>query len=204
MASSEPPPRSDARLVALAAEGDREAFAAIYRRHHRAVYRFARMMTGSAALAEDVTQEVFVALMRDLARYEPLRARLSTYLYGVARNVTRGRLRRERRFVGFDAVGRRVPEPSTETDVVDDLADAQRLDRLRRVIRALPSRYREVVILCELHGLSYADAAAAIGSPIGTVRSRLHRARRLIGERLHAGATGLAAGSTRKVARCLA
>jgi RNA polymerase sigma-70 factor (ECF subfamily) len=204
VASSEPSPRSDARLVALAAAGDREAFAAIYHRYHRPVYRFARLMTGSAGLAEDVTQEVFVALMRDLARYEPLRARLSTYLYGVARNVTRSRLRRERRFVGLDAVGSRVPEPSTETDVVGELSDAQNLDRLRRVIRTLPSRYREVVILCELHGLSYADAAAAIGRPVGTVRSRLHRARHLIAERLDAGARGLTASSTRKVARCLA
>ena len=201
MASSEPPTRSDARLLTLAAAGDREAFAAIYHRYHQAVYRFARMMTGSAGLAEDVTQEVFVALMGDLARFDPLRARLSTYLYGVARNVTRSRLRRERRFVGFDAVGSRVPEPSTETDVVIELADAQNLDRLRRVIRGLPSRYREVVILCELHGLSYADAAAAIGSPVGTVRSRLHRARCLIAERLHARAPGLAASSPRKVAR---
>jgi len=204
VATSELPPRSDARLVTLAAAGDREAFAAIYHRYHRPVYRFARMMTGSAGIAEDVTQEVFVALMRDLTRYEPLRARLSTYLYGVARNVTRSRLRRERRFVGFDAVGSRVPEPSTDTDVVGELSDAQNLDRLRQVIRALPSRYREVVILCELNGLPYADAAAAIGRPVGTVRSRLHRARRLIAERLHAGAQGHAEGSIRKVARCLA
>lgn len=204
MASSETPPRSDARLVTLAAAGDREAFAAIYHRYHRSVYRFARMMTGSAGVAEDVTQEVFMALMRDLARYEPLRARLSTYLYGVARNVTRSRLRRERRFVGFDVVGSLVAEPSTKPDVLGEMADAQNLDRLRQVIRALPSRYREVVFLCELHGLSYADTAAAIGSPVGTVRSRLHRARRLIADRLHAGAQGLTADSTRKVARCLA
>jgi RNA polymerase sigma-70 factor (ECF subfamily) len=201
---SETPPRSDARLVALAAAGDREAFAAIYHRYHQSVYRFARMMTASAGVAEDVTQEVFVALMRDLGRYEPLRARLSTYLYGVARNVTRSRLRRERRFVALDAVNSRVAEPSTKTDLISELADAQNLDRLRQVIRALPSRYREFVILCELHGLSYVDAAAAIGSPVGTVRSRLHRARRLIAERLHAGAEGLTVGSTRKVARCLA
>jgi RNA polymerase sigma-70 factor, ECF subfamily len=67
-------------------------------------------MTGSPSIAEDVTQEVFVALVRDLARYEPQRAGLSTYLYGVTRNVTRGRLRREQRFVNLDAVPANGPE----------------------------------------------------------------------------------------------
>jgi RNA polymerase sigma-70 factor (ECF subfamily) len=200
--SSGHPSQSDAQLVTSAAAGDRDAFAAIYHRHHEAVFRFARTMTGSSGLAEDVTQEVFIALMRDLPRYQPLRAQLTTYLYGVARNVTRNRLRRERRFVGLDAVGGRVPEPSTDTNVEGALADAQAIDRLRQVIRALPSRYREVVILCELHGLTYADAAVAIGSPVGTVRSRLHRARRLMAERLQPGERGLTT-CTREVARCL-
>src|SRR5215510_6716365 len=95
---------SDADLIRRAMTGQREAFAEIYRRYHTAVYRFARMMSGSRAIAEDVTQETFTSLLRDLPRYAPERAALPTYLYGVARNLTRTRLRRERRFVGLDLI----------------------------------------------------------------------------------------------------
>src|SRR5688572_25287973 len=94
---------SDQALVERTAAGDREAFAALYRRHQGAVYRFARLMTGSPAAAEDIVQEVFLVLMKDAARYETERAALTTYLFGVARRVTRRRLLRERRFVGMSA-----------------------------------------------------------------------------------------------------
>src|SRR5687767_16011560 len=92
---------SDLDLIRRTAAGDREAFAALYRRHHAAVYRFARLMTGSGAVAEDVVQEVFLVLMRNASRYDASRATLSTYLYGVARHHTRRRLSRERRFVAL-------------------------------------------------------------------------------------------------------
>src|ERR671913_467606 len=86
----------DVELVRRAAAGDREAFAVIYERHRAVVYRFARLMSGSDATADDVTQEVFVTLIRTLSSYEPQRAALLPYLYGIARNVTRNRLRRDR------------------------------------------------------------------------------------------------------------
>src|SRR5687768_14469506 len=92
---------TDADLVRRAATGDRESFGAVFERYHHVVYRFARVMTGSREAAEDVTQEVFVVLMRDLRRYLPERAALSTYLYGIARNVSRDRVRRDRRFLSF-------------------------------------------------------------------------------------------------------
>jgi RNA polymerase sigma-70 factor (ECF subfamily) len=172
----------DTDLVRRAAAGDRQAFGEMYRRYHSVVYRFARMMAGSAAVAEDVTQEAFVVLIRDLHRYRPQRAGLATYLYGVARNLTRSRLRRERRFVRLDA----IPEHATaaEDDPGAALAGSEERERLRQAIGALPSRYREVVILCGVHGLSYADAAAVLGTPVGTVRSRLNRGRRAIADRL--------------------
>jgi RNA polymerase sigma-70 factor (ECF subfamily) len=175
---------TDAELVRRAVDGERDAFEAIYRRHQAIVYRFARSMTGSSAMAEDVTQEVFMALMRDLARYEPQRAPLSTYLYGVIRNVTRARLRRERRFVTLDEMSEDVSEPVHSEDPPTLLARSRDLSRLRKAIVDLPSRYREVVILCDLHELSYAEAAAVIDTAVGTVRSRLHRGRCLLVERL--------------------
>ncbi len=191
---------ADADLVERARDGDRDAFEAIYCRYQAIVYRFARSMTGSVTLAEDVTQEVFVALMRDLARYDPQRACLSTYLYGVARNVTRARLRREPRSVNLDDAFSNGSEPSSLDDPSAALTRSQDLIRLRKAIVSLPSRYREVIVLCALHELSYTDAAAVIGMPVSTVRSRLHRGRALLVERLRSPQ----AEHSRMVARCLA
>ena len=173
---------SDVELVRRAIDGEREAFAEIYNRYHTVVYRFARMMSGSAALAEDVTQEAFTVLLRDLDRYEPQRASISTYLYGLARNLTRSRLRRERRFVRLKVSDGN--EPRSSGDHSDALEQSQQLRRLRQAIADLPSRYREVVILCAIQGLSYAEVAAVLGTPIGTVRSRLSRGRQAIADRM--------------------
>jgi RNA polymerase sigma-70 factor (ECF subfamily) len=170
--------RSDAELVRGAAAGERDAFAAIYERYSKVVYRFARLMSGSTSTADDVTQEVFVTLMRTLPRYEPGRASLMTYLYGIARNVTRNRLRRERRFVSIDAAAEDRPSP--DRDPCSTMSHAQDIVRLRRLILALPSRYREAVILCDVHGMSYAETARVLDVPVGTVRSRLNRGRHLI------------------------
>src|SRR5262245_12193901 len=172
----------DAELVRWATSGHRDSFAEIYRRYHKVVYRFARMMSGSPEIAEDVTQETFTTLLRDLPRYIPGRAALSTYLYGVARNLTRSRLRRERRFVRFELPDDSEPIAPCDPSMVFE--QSQRRMRLRRIIAELPSRYREVVILCGLHGLSYAEVAVILGTPVGTVRSRLSRGRHAIAERL--------------------
>jgi RNA polymerase sigma-70 factor (ECF subfamily) len=172
----------DADLVRHAMAGGRDAFAEIYRRYHTVIYRFARMMSGSPAAAEDVTQETFTMLLRDLQRYTPDRAALSTYLYGVARNLTRSRLRRERRFVHLDV--KEDDEPASATDPSTVFEQSQQRQRLRQIIAELPSRYREVIVLCAIHGLSYAEVAAILGTPVGTVRSRLSRARHAIANRL--------------------
>jgi RNA polymerase sigma-70 factor (ECF subfamily) len=165
------------------ARGDRDAFAAVYEKHQGTIFRFARFMTGCDAAAEDVVQEVFLVLMRAPARYDPAQASLTTYLYGIARRQTRRRLLRERRFVALDNGGSRH-EPRAGGDVAGDLARRGDMQTLRRAILALPSRYREVVVLCELQDVSYVDAAATIGCPVGTVRSRLHRAKRLLLDRV--------------------
>jgi RNA polymerase sigma-70 factor (ECF subfamily) len=194
----------DAELVRRALAGERDAFEEIYRRYHAVVYRFARMMSGSPAVADDVTQEVFVALMRDLGRYEPQRAGLATYLYGVARNVTRARLRQEQRFVNLEEASGETSDRHAPDNPSEALARSQDLIRLRRAIVALPSRYREVVILCDLHDLSYVEAAAVLGSPIGTVRSRLHRGRSLLAQRFRSPDEERSRPVTGAVARCLA
>jgi RNA polymerase sigma-70 factor (ECF subfamily) len=176
---------SDGDLMRLAMGGERDAFATLYRRHHDSVYRFARLMTGSSALAEDVVQEAFLVMMREGARWDPTRSSFSTYVYGVARHITRRRMTRERRFVALDDPDAPPCEPTVDGDVSGDLVRRAELTQLRRAIVKLPSRYREVIVLCDLQGLSYAEAAAALDCAVGTVRSRLHRARRLLSERIH-------------------
>jgi RNA polymerase sigma-70 factor (ECF subfamily) len=196
------PVESDRTLVERTAAGDREAFATLYRRHQGAVYRFARLMSGSSPAAEDVVQEVFLALMKDAARYDAGRAALTTYLFGMARRVTRRRLLRERRFIEIDAVeiarGRSTADMTPNASEALEHSDA--LQRLRDAILSLPSRYREVVILCDLEGVTYDTAAASIGCAIGTIRSRLHRARQLLATKLRR--TDHRCTGTRAVMRC--
>jgi RNA polymerase sigma-70 factor (ECF subfamily) len=174
---------ADSDLMRKTAEGDRDAFAALYRRHHAMVYRFARLMTGSTSAAEDIVQEVFLVLMRDASRYEPERAALASYLYGVARHQTRRRLARDRQFVAFDA-----DTADATRDLTGDLAATierrHALQRLRRAILSLPRKYREVIVLCDLQDLSYGDAGVALGCAVGTIRSRLHRARLLLTQKM--------------------
>ncbi len=176
----------DTDLMRRTATGDREAFETLYRTHHATVYRFARLMTGSTTTAEDIVQEVFLALMRDAARYDPARASLTTYLYGSARHLTRRRLLRDRLLVRLDDQAD-LCLPTSSSTAADDLIKQRDVQHLRRAIVRLPARYREVIVLCDLQDVSYADAAQALGCAIGTVRSRLHRARHLLADKLQRG-----------------
>jgi RNA polymerase sigma-70 factor (ECF subfamily) len=179
-AFSEP---TDAELVERMASGDRDAFAALFRRHHATVFRFSRQMLGSREAAEDVTQEVFIALVQTAARYDQSRGSLSTYLYGIARNLVcqrhrRNRLRNEVDVDGIDHDG--SPVLAVSSDPVDELSRARLIGSLRQAILGLPVHYREAIVLCELNSLSYEEAAAVVGCPIGTIRSRLSRAREML------------------------
>ncbi len=173
---------SDSDLMRLTAGGDRDAFATLYRRHGNTVYRFARLMTGCDSAAEDIVQEAFLSLMRDAARYDPRRASLPTYLYGIARHQTRRRLRRDRRFTLLDDAEHE--QAAGVVDAAGELEKQDEMQRLRRAIVSLPSRYREAIVLCDLQDVSYADAAVTMCCAVGTVRSRLHRARHLLGEKM--------------------
>lgn len=193
----------DDTLLAGIAAGDATAFTALFRRRHRDVYRVALLMTGRPAAAEDVTQEVFLAVMRDARRYDPGRSSVVAWLCGIARNHARRRLEHDGRIVPLvqgdepRAAGRVVhPDP------VGDIAAAQRLEALRRAILKLPLRYREVIVLCDLQELSYADAASALDCAVGTVRSRLHRARALLVAKMRSGDAPASRHSVIK--RCLA
>jgi RNA polymerase sigma-70 factor (ECF subfamily) len=195
--------RGDARdidLMQRTAAGDRGAFETLYRTHQATVYRFARLMTGSTTIAEDIVQEVFLALMRDASRYDPARASLTTYLYGSARHHTRRRLLRDRFLVRLDDDAD-LCLATTAATATEELIRQRDVQHLRRAIVRLPARYREVVVLCDLQDVSYADAAQALGCAIGTIRSRLHRARHLLADKLQRGRA--CSDSTRRPAiRC--
>jgi len=143
-------------------------------------------MSGSVAVAEDVTQEVFLALMQDASRYDAARSSLSSYLFGIARNQVLRRLDRDRNFAP-------LPEEGETDDAVllsaghnplGELTRQETIEAVRQAVLALPVHYREVILLCDLHELSYQDAAAALACAVGTVRSRLHRGRALLVEKL--------------------
>jgi RNA polymerase sigma-70 factor (ECF subfamily) len=158
--------------------GDREAFTLIYRLHSPTVFRFAMHMTGDRMKAAEITQDVFVWLIHHAGNYDPSRGELGAFLLGVTRKLLLRLLRNERKWVPLDEAGKAL-SPSTPARTSDS-----HTAWLREAIGALPVRYREVVVLCDLEGHTYEDAAGALDCAVGTVRSRLHRARELLGRKL--------------------
>lgn len=185
------PEHSDEELWRLTVAGDAEAFATLYRRRQAGIYRFALQMCGSEGIAEDVTQEVFMTLVRrETQIFDPARGSLAGYLYGIARNQVLRRLEKERHFVALfddmteDGSPTATEYPASAHDPLAELTRHELIESVQQAVLALPAHYREVVVLCELHEMSYAEAAAALGCAVGTVRSRLHRARALLVEKL--------------------
>jgi len=197
--------QTDAELLRLMLGGDEDAFTALYRRRQGGVYRFALQMSGSEALAEDVAQEVFMVLMRDGGNFDPTRGSLAAYLYGIARNHVLRAFERERSFVPLETDAddsNDAPHANliAHFDPLGDLTRGEMVEKLRHAVLALPAHYREALVLCELHELSYADAAGALGCAVGTVRSRLHRARAMLAEKMRGrereGARAVAGGES--------
>lgn len=184
----ESPSHSDDDLLRLLRAGDEAAFLQFYNRHQGAVYRFAVQMSGQREIAEEVTQDVFVAVMRT-AKYDPERGcSVLAFLYGIARNLVLRCLRRERPYLTLldDPLREFEGRMADPHDLAGALAQNQRIAILRRAVLSLPAAYREVVVLCDLEEMDYAEAAEALGCAIGTIRSRLHRARALLMEKMRA------------------
>lgn len=195
----------DGLLLRRMMSGDEESFTLLYRRRHPPIYRFALHMSGNVAVAEDVTQEVFMTLIRDMKKFDPARGTVSGFLFGIARNHLRRRWEQDRHSVALpdDAdeletllaacAGAGKGSPSNGNGKAkapflvrrDEFTSLETVARVRQAIATLPENYREAVVLCELEEMSYEEAASALGCPVGTVRSRLHRARALLAEKLH-------------------
>jgi RNA polymerase sigma-70 factor (ECF subfamily) len=199
---------SDNELLRLMLAGDEDALAQLYRRRHAAVYRFALQMSGSKPIAEDVTQEVFLFLMREGQVFDPERGALSSFLLGVARNYVLRRLRVDQLLSPLGDDGDEdgpAFQASSDLCPLDDLTRAETIETVRKAVLSLPPKYREVVVLCELQDVSYVETAEILGCAIGTVRSRLHRARALLLTKLRpAESVADADSASVKSARCFA
>ena len=170
--------QTDGELLKLVAQGREESFLALYRRHQGPVFRFALHMSGRVETAEEVVQEVFLSLLSHSHRFAETNGNLQGYLIGMARNMIRAHLRQASRFLPEN------PAAATETAIVDSLTKEQDLRDLHSAILSLPANYREAVVLCDLEGLDYERAANHLDCPVGTVRSRLYRARALLTAKL--------------------
>ena len=168
-------------LLARFLAGDRDAFSEIYQDHHAAIFRFALNMTGDRAEAGELTQDVFVWLIHHSEAYDPGRGELGAFLIGVARKLLLKKRRDARRWLPlFDLLIPRHAPPPDPTRGID-------IDYLRKAIALLPVRYREVVVLCDLEGKNYDEAAAILNCAVGTIRSRLHRGRELLTRKMQPG-----------------
>lgn len=180
--------RSDAELLQLSLVGEEGAFLLLYERLKGGIFRYAFYMTNSKFSAEEVTQEVFIALLNDGGRYRQTRGDVAAFAFGIARNFVRRLERRER---GYQ------PLPSEETveklsgrlasgsdALPEQLIRGELVERVHAAIASLPEHYRQVIVLCDLCELSYEAAASRLECAVGTVRSRLNRGHTLLAQKV--------------------
>jgi RNA polymerase sigma-70 factor (ECF subfamily) len=173
---------SDEELVSRYVRGEQRAFDDIVQRYHRRVYAIALRMTGNPEDARDVCQDVFINAMRALRRFRG-DAMLSTWFHRVAINASTDHLRRQRRHLGpgLDDVPERAAD---EPDPAERAEGASRAEAVHAGLKDISDEHRAVLVLHDLQGLDYAEVADVLGVPLGTVKSRIHRARSELARRL--------------------
>src|SRR5215471_16233879 len=178
---------SDAKLLELSMAGEESAFLSLYERLKGPIFRYAFYITMSKAAAEEVTQEVFISLLNTGNRYKPAEGDLAGFAFGIARNLIRRLNKRERlseELPGDEALdklsGRLVATDELSAQVIRN----QGVERIRTAIASLPDHYRQVIVLCDLCELTYAEAASRLHCAVGTVRSRRNRAHSLLAQKL--------------------
>ncbi|MEU6731795.1 RNA polymerase sigma factor [Streptomyces physcomitrii] len=158
--------------------GERSAFAEVYEAYAKAVYNHAYRLTGDWSVAEEVMGDTFLEAWRSREQLEPDGGTLKPWLFGIATNKARNANRGTGRRLAFLS---RRPAPEPVADFAEETAgridDARQLAAVQQALSRLRRPEREVLALCVWSGMDYAQAAAALGVPVGTVRSRLSRAR---------------------------
>jgi len=187
---------AEAELLLKAARGDEPAFLLLYERHRTPVFRFACRMLGSSPLAEDVTQECFLSVLRRPEAFRAERASLRTYLCAIARHLALKQLRKRGEETTVDDSPDDAPAEAGASDPLNVVLQEEAAEAVRRAVAALPPLQREAVVLFEYQEMSLADIAATCEIDVGTVKSRLHRARERLRRTLApwlAGGPGVAA-----------
>jgi RNA polymerase sigma-70 factor (ECF subfamily) len=195
----------DIELMRRLSSGDEAAFLEFYRRHQGGLYRFALHMSGRPEAAADVVQETFLTLIRHSGKFDQEKGTPGAFLFGIARNHLHKLREKESRYVPLfeegdhsgssewggasgQTNGNSYTANSAKSMKVesafDGLERAETQDLLRDAVLTLPDHYREPVTLCDLEGKSYNEAAVLLNCPVGTVRSRLNRARSILLEKL--------------------
>ena len=173
-------PTQDLALLTEMRAGNAAAFEQLYRRHQGPLYRFALVRGGSADSAADIVQEIFLALLNNTLKFDPAKGVLQGFLFGVARNLLLKQHEARSRYVSNSA----SPADDGDNDIVDTnagplerLLENEAAEKVRNALQQISPHYRDVLILYEMHDLSYVEIAQICGIDLGTVRSRLSRAR---------------------------
>lgn len=177
----------DRELLRQLAKGNEAAFRALYDRYQGPIYRFALHMSGNSATAEEVTQEVFMLLIRNPKSYQAEKGSVRGYLYGMARNLARRSMQNRGLDVDLNGFGAGEDQElalASDLDVLEELSRSELVESLRKAVVSLPEPYREAVVLCDLQEMSYADAAEFLECAPGTVASRLYRGRAILKTKL--------------------
>jgi RNA polymerase sigma-70 factor (ECF subfamily) len=176
----------DVELLRRARKGDESSFSELFARHQQAIYRYGSYMCGPDA-ADDIVQETFLAVLRQAARHDLPQGAVIGYLMGIARHRIQKRLTLKGEQMLEQPIDAHICDIQAEwTTPVDRLAAAETTQQVRSAVDSLPAVYREAVVLCELQELDYAVAADLAQCPVGTIRSRLHRAKQLLAAKLRA------------------
>ena len=167
---------TDELLIERARNGEEQAFILLYTNHRDAIFRFSYRLLGSAELAEDITHDCFLSLIRRPGSFDPQRATLRTYLYAAARNLAMKHFRSQGRETAIDELDEHPAVPRRE-EPLRRLLDSELVTKVKEAISDLPPLQREALVLFEYEGLALNEIAEVVGTDVGAVKSRLHRAR---------------------------
>jgi RNA polymerase sigma-70 factor (ECF subfamily) len=174
---------TDKLLLEKAGAGDPAAFLQVYERHRNAVFRFAYRLSGTVEMAEDITHDCFLSLIRRPESFSPDRASLRTYLFSAARNLWLKQLRKSGRESALDDLAE-DQFIAISKEPLRGLLDDELSLKVKEAVSDLPPLQREALILFEYEGLALSEIASMVGADIGAVKARLHRARERLRDRL--------------------
>ena len=167
---------TDELLLQRAGDGDQAAFLELYDRYRQPIFRFAYRLLGSVEVAEDVTHDCFLSLIRKPENFRPDRASLKTYLFAAARNLALKHFRNQGREAALDEV-MQEPQDSPRRGPLRRLLDEELVAQVREAVLSLPPLQREALVLFEYEGLSLSEVAEIAGTDVGAIKARLYRGR---------------------------